>query len=93
MDILNLVIRVTLFCVGKSGRLAAIHEEASTIRYIKNPSEEEQLAALDGHPLFIQYIEKPSQAAQASAVNQNVLAIEYIKNPSDEIAMLVKLSE
>jgi len=93
MEIMPNVIRLTLMCMTKRSRLAAIAEEPSTIRYIKRPSVDEELAALDGHPLYIQYIETPSPEAQSSAVNQDGKAIHYIKNPTDEIAMLAKLAE
>ena len=93
MDIMERIIRIGLISLGTSGRLAAIKEEASTIRYIKKPSEKEQLTALDGNPLYIQFIENPTPNVQAFAINQNPDAIKYIKNPTVEVAMLAKLSE
>ena len=93
MSLLEITVRVLLRLSGKEGRIAALKQEASTIRYIRNPSESDQLTALDGHPLFIRFIKNPTVEAQSSAVNQNKSAFEYIENPDPTVAMLAKLME
>ena len=92
MDIMERIIRITLKCIGSVGRIAAIKEEPSTIRYIKKPSEQEQMEAIKDNPFLIQLIENPTPNVQAFAINKNSEAIKYIKNPTDEVAMLAKLS-
>jgi len=65
------------------------NKKTYAIHYIKNPSEEMQLAAVtqDGYANAIHYIKNPSEAVQLAAVTQNGGVIQYIKNPSEAIQL------
>ena len=89
----SLIIRISLWLAGSKGRLEALLEEPSVIRFIRNPTDTEQLLAVQEHPFYIQFIKNPCHATQTLAINKNRDAILLINNPSDEIAMLAKLME
>ena len=57
------------------------------IKYIKNLSEELQLAAVTESAFTIQCIKNPTKKVQLAALKQKGWTIEYIKNPSEELQL------
>ena len=68
-------------------QLAAVRQDATTIRYIKNPTEHVQLAAIRKYGYAIRYIENPSEEVQIFAIQRYGYAISHIKNPSEELQL------
>lgn len=61
-------------------------------KFIKNPTEEEQITAVCRHPASIQYIKNPSKEVQLKAISGGNCCSEwyekmlkYIKNPCQEV--------
>lgn len=65
----------------------ALTEISLQIEYIKNPSEDIQLAAIKRWVGTIKYIKNPSETLKLTAVTQNGYAIAYIDNPSEELQL------
>jgi 6-phosphogluconolactonase/glucosamine-6-phosphate isomerase/deaminase len=60
--------------------LVAVRQDGHAIRYIKNPSEQEQLEAVRQNGLAVVYITNPSPAVQYEAISQTIEAIKHINN-------------
>jgi hypothetical protein len=54
-------------------------------QFVKNPSEQVQLAAVNRDSDAIAYIKNPSEQVQIAAVNRDGYAIQYIKKPSEQV--------
>lgn len=93
MKVTETIICVLLKLIGENGRIAAVTEEVSAIRYMQNPEQSVQDVVIAKNPLFIEYIKNPSRETQAAAVAADYRALKNIENPDPEIAMLAKLSE
>lgn len=52
------------------------------IKYIENPSPEQQMRAVKSRPTSIEYISDPSEAAANYAVKKNPISLLYIKKPT-----------
>lgn len=65
--------------------LGRLRKNGYTIKYIENPTIEEQLVAVSANGCAIQYINEPSEEIQLAAINNEADAIKYIKDPSEEI--------
>lgn len=59
------------------------------LKYIKNPSEQDQLDAIGIHSHSIRYVDDPSEKVQFSAVQQDGKNISYIKKPSEKVQLFV----
>ena len=64
-----------------------ISGEPSTIKYIKNPSEQLQISAVRNNGHLIEFIKNPSKEVQLASVKNNGYSIEYIENPSEEVQL------
>ena len=64
-----------------------ISGEPSTIKYIKNPSEQLQISAVRNNGHLIEFIKNPSEEVQLASVKNNGYSIEYIENPSEEVQL------
>jgi len=74
--------------LSNSDLLKIVAVTARAMQYIKNPSEQLQLAAVKQNGYIIEYIKNPSEKVQLEAVKQNAYAIFYIKNPSEKMQLL-----
>jgi hypothetical protein len=63
-------------------RLKKIPEE---LEFIKDPSEEVQLAAVNQDGFVIKFIKDPSEKVQLAAIKSSPFSIREIKNPSQKI--------
>lgn len=61
---------------------------AFMIKYIKNPSEEQQEKAVSTNPNVFPLIKNPSEKIQKIAVQNKGSNLEYIPNPSEELINL-----
>ena len=66
-------------------RLEKIKKDPRSIKNIKNPSEEEQLAAVKGHYRSIYSIDNPNEKVQLASIYASPISIKYIKNPTDKV--------
>ena len=73
----------------KSHRGNAVNKDYDSIKYIKNPSEEVQLAAIRKYWAAIKFINNPSLEARKEAIKGNEEAINYINFDLDELKILV----
>ena len=64
-----------------------VEKDPFSIRYIKNPSEDVQLAAVKQDVDVIEYIQNPSEKVQLAAIKQGFWAIKYIRNPSEKVKL------
>ena len=79
---------------SKEIRLYSIKNNPYNIKYIDNPSEEEQLLAYNvrdkgnfpGYPI-VKLIKNPCQKLQEITIKENPCLIKYIDNPSEEMQM------
>ncbi len=62
------------------------------IRYIDNPSKQQQLLAIQNDGEAIKVIKDPSHYIQMKAVFENGLAIKHIQNPSKQVQMKAVIS-
>jgi len=62
-----------------------VKENPDNIKYIKNPSQEVQLAALRRKPQIIQFIAFPSEKFQLYVVRLSPGYIRYINEPTDNV--------
>lgn len=70
------------------GRLNVLNYNPDNIKFIINPTEEEQLCSvnIDGHCL--QFIDNPSLEVQKAALKNDGYSIQYINNPSEELQLI-----
>ena len=68
-------------------KLEKVQQNGCSIKDIKNPYEEVQLAAVRKDGERIQFIENPSEVVQLAAVRQCGSAIQHIENPSLEVQL------
>jgi hypothetical protein len=61
---------------------------AYLIRFIREPSEEMQLAAVRQDGYAIQHLRDPSEAVQLAAVLQNSESIQHIREPSEAVQLV-----
>src|SRR5690554_356835 len=62
--------------------LELVKQDCTIIKFIKEPSEEIQLAAVNQNGFAIQYITDPSEEVQLEAVTNVGMSIQCIKNPT-----------
>jgi hypothetical protein len=62
-------------------------DDPSYLRFIDNPTEEEQLFYINKDSWAINYIKKPSPRAQMTAVQDNPWTIQAISNPTLEVQL------
>ena len=68
-------------------QLETLRQDASSIKFIDNPSLKLQLEAVKQNGYAIEYIDNPSLEVQLEAVRDDGYAIQYIENPSEEIQL------
>lgn len=77
--------RANLHYLEQQIQFKILRENAFTIRYIKNPTEEILLETVRQDGNAIQFIKNPSEQVQLEAVRQTGFAIEFINNPSEQV--------
>jgi len=72
---------------SKEMKLAAVQQNGSLIKYIKNPTERVQMIAVIKNPYCIRFIKKPSEIVQLASVRNIPESIRYIKKPSESVQL------
>ena len=67
--------------------LKIVEHNGCDIQFIRNPSEQVQLAAVRQWGYAIEFIKNPTINIQLEAVKENGYAIQFIKNPSEQIQL------
>jgi hypothetical protein len=68
--------------------LNIVNKNGNLIKYIKNPTENIQLAAVINKVLAIQYIDNPTEATQLYSINQSAFASRFINKPTENAKIL-----
>ncbi len=73
--------------MGEELQLETLRQDASSIKFIDNPSLKLQLEAVKYDGYAIQYIKNPSKEVQLEAIKEYEHSIEYIDNPLLEVQL------
>ncbi len=79
-----------LFTSLSAGVNGVLMSDGMLIRFIDNPTEEQQMIAVNQNGLAIKYINNPSENVKLSSVKNYGPAILFISNPSIEIQIIAK---
>ena len=87
MTLQELIYQDLLNIVDQETQIAILEDNWTSIKYIKEPSEQVQFEAVHKNVNYIEYIKKPSKKVKLFVVKQNGFLIKHIIKPSELIQL------